>query len=104
MEKCLTFSPKRRIDVDEALQHPYLQASARFLWRATGVLTRAQSYHDAQDEPTSEPLDPSFFDFDYGTPLGKEELKGGSGSAPAHALLTGWAALIYEEITRPRGE
>ena len=27
MEKCLTFSPKRRIDVDEALQHPYLQVS-----------------------------------------------------------------------------
>lgn len=24
MEKCLTFSPKRRIDVNEALQHPYL--------------------------------------------------------------------------------
>jgi mitogen-activated protein kinase 1/3 len=24
MEKCLTFSPKRRITVEEALQHPYL--------------------------------------------------------------------------------
>jgi len=29
------------------------------------------------DEPTAEPLDPSFFDFDYGDPLNKEELKGG---------------------------
>lgn len=27
MEKCLTFSPKRRIDVNEALQHPYLAVS-----------------------------------------------------------------------------
>lgn len=25
MEKCLAFSPKRRLDVSEALQHPYLQ-------------------------------------------------------------------------------
>ena len=28
MEKCLTFSPKRRIEVDEALKHPYLEVSA----------------------------------------------------------------------------
>ncbi|CAL1699833.1 unnamed protein product [Somion occarium] len=27
MEKCLTFSPKRRIDVNEALRHPYLESS-----------------------------------------------------------------------------
>ena len=27
LEKCLTFSPKRRIDVDEALKHPYLQVN-----------------------------------------------------------------------------
>lgn len=25
MEKCLTFSPKKRIQVDEALKHPYLE-------------------------------------------------------------------------------
>ena len=25
LEKCLTFNPKRRIEVDEALAHPYLQ-------------------------------------------------------------------------------
>ena len=30
------------------------------------------------DEPTAPPLDPSFFDFDNGTPLSKEELKGTS--------------------------
>lgn len=27
MEKCLTFSPKRRIDVEDALKHPYLDVS-----------------------------------------------------------------------------
>lgn len=35
----------------------------------------AQAYHDPSDEPTAEPLDPSFFDFDNGDPLGKEQLK-----------------------------
>ncbi|KXN81191.1 Mitogen-activated protein kinase CPK1 [Leucoagaricus sp. SymC.cos] len=59
MEKCLTFSPKRRITVEEALQHPYLAP-----------------YHDPQDEPEAAQLDPSFFDFDNGEPLSKEELKG----------------------------
>ncbi|KAF8237506.1 Pkinase-domain-containing protein [Tricholoma matsutake] len=67
MEKCLTFSPKRRIEVGEALKHPYLQP-----------------YHDPLDEPVAEPIDPSFFDFDNGDPLGKEELK----------------VLIYQEVTR----
>ncbi|KAJ6611452.1 mitogen activated protein kinase-like protein [Mycena sp. CBHHK59/15] len=65
MEKCLTFSPKRRIEVGEALAHP--------------------PYHDPADEPTADPIDPSFFDFDNGDPLGKEDLK----------------VLIYEEIMRP---
>ncbi|TFK46764.1 Pkinase-domain-containing protein [Heliocybe sulcata] len=68
LEKCLTFSPKRRIQVEEALQHPYLEP-----------------YHDPADEPNAAPLDPSFFDFDNGTPLEKEELK----------------VLIYEEIMKP---
>ncbi|KAG5642691.1 Mitogen-activated protein kinase 2 [Asterophora parasitica] len=58
IEKCLTFSPKRRIEVGEALMHPYLQP-----------------YHDPLDEPIAAPLDPSFFDFDNGDPLGKEQLK-----------------------------
>ncbi|KAI0319851.1 Pkinase-domain-containing protein [Amylostereum chailletii] len=59
MERCLTFSPKKRIDVSEALRHPYLE-----------------SYHDPDDEPNAAPLDPSFFDFDGPEPLGKEDLKG----------------------------
>ena len=28
LEKCLTFSPKKRIDVAEALAHPYLEVGA----------------------------------------------------------------------------
>jgi len=65
LEKCLTFSPRKRIDVAEALAHPYLEA-----------------YHDPDDEPTAEPIDPSFFDFDSAIPLGRERLK----------------ALIYNEV------
>lgn len=41
MEKCLTFSPKRRIEVGEALKHPYLQVSGvhrRFLTDLFGFL------------------------------------------------------------------
>lgn len=68
LEKCLTFSPKRRITVDDALKHPYLE-----------------SYHDPQDEPSAEPLDPYAFDFDYGDALSKEQLK----------------VLIYQEVVRP---
>ena len=78
MEKCLTFSPKRRIDVDEALKHPYLEVQRLPLFNAYRSSPRCQSYHDPQDEPTAEPLDPSFFDFDYGEPLSKEQLKGTS--------------------------
>lgn len=59
MERCLTFSPRRRIQVDEALAHPYLEP-----------------YHDPDDEPTAIPLDPSFFDFDYAKEqLSRAELK-----------------------------
>lgn len=37
---------------------------------------RFKSYHDPQDEPLAEPLDPYAFDFDYGDTLSKEALKG----------------------------
>ena len=39
-------------------------------------LIRSQAYHDPEDEPTAEPIDPSFFDFDSAVPLSKERLKG----------------------------
>jgi len=40
------------------------------------LMTCAQPYHDLEDEPTAEPLDPRFFDFDMGEALSKEQLKG----------------------------
>ena len=42
-----TFDPKKRITVQQALEHPYLEA-----------------YHDPEDEPVAPPLDPEFFQFD----------------------------------------
>ena len=77
MEKCLTFSPRSRIEVGEALQHPYLQVGIdrAFLYHSHTIRS-PQPYHDPLDEPVAKPLDPSFFDFDYGENLGKEQLKG----------------------------
>ncbi|KIK82956.1 hypothetical protein PAXRUDRAFT_832111, partial [Paxillus rubicundulus Ve08.2h10] len=69
LEKCLTFSPKRRITAAEALRHPYFEP-----------------YHDPDDEPVADLIDPSFFDFDNGEPLEKEQLK----------------ELIYNEVTSSR--
>lgn len=77
LEKCLTFNPKKRISVPDALAHPWLEP-----------------YHDPEDEPDAEPLreliargrlrrsltsrfaDPDFFSFDR-QQLTREELKGG---------------------------
>ncbi|KAF8320432.1 kinase-like protein [Clavulina sp. PMI_390] len=58
MERCLTFSPTRRITVDQALSHPYLKP-----------------YHDPLDEPVADPLPPGFFDFDRGQTHSKDQLK-----------------------------
>ena len=86
LEQLLTFSPKRRIDVEQALKHPYLAP-----------------YHDPQDEPTAEPLDPSFFSFDNGEQMRKEDLKGMR--VPPRARRPSadpQSVLIYEEVTRPQ--
>ncbi|KAF8761849.1 Mitogen-activated protein [Rhizoctonia solani] len=48
MEKCLTFNPQRRIG-------------------------KFNPYHDEEDEPGAPPLDASFFDFDNGVELPKEQ-------------------------------
>lgn len=78
MEKCLTFSPKSRIEVGEALKHPYLQVCIdyAFLCCSPDAIRTPQPYHDPLDEPVAKSLNPSFFDFDYGENLGKEQLKG----------------------------
>ena len=60
LERMLAFNPARRITVDEALKHPYLEP-----------------YHDPEDEPEMPPLSEDFFDFDkQKDQLSKEELKG----------------------------
>lgn len=59
MRKCLTFSPRKRISVEQALEHPYLEP-----------------YHDPSDEPGADPLQPDFFDFENRqSPPSRETLK-----------------------------
>ncbi|KAG7820208.1 hypothetical protein KL919_001605 [Ogataea angusta] len=47
LEKLLTFNPKKRITVEEALNHPYVSF-----------------YHEPNDEPVAEKIPDDFFDFD----------------------------------------
>lgn len=59
LEKLLAFNPAKRITVEEALKHPYLEP-----------------YHDPEDEPTAAPIPDEFFDFDRRKDdLSKEQLK-----------------------------
>jgi len=59
LTKTLTFDPKKRITVEQALAHPYLE-----------------SYHDPDDEPVAPPLDPEFFEFDlHKDDISREQLK-----------------------------
>ncbi|KDQ58772.1 hypothetical protein JAAARDRAFT_57650 [Jaapia argillacea MUCL 33604] len=59
LNKTLTFDPKKRITVEDALAHPYLEA-----------------YHDPDDEPVAPPLDPEFFEFDlHKDDISREQLK-----------------------------
>ncbi len=59
LNKTLTFDPKKRLSVEEALAHPYLE-----------------SYHDPEDEPVAPPLEAEFFNFDHlKDEISKEKLK-----------------------------
>lgn len=59
LTKTLTFDPKKRLTVEEALAHPYLEA-----------------YHDPNDEPTCASLAPEFFEFDLQKDeISREQLK-----------------------------
>ncbi|KAB8345839.1 hypothetical protein FH972_022894 [Carpinus fangiana] len=59
LERLLAFNPAKRITVEEALKHPYLEP-----------------YHDPEDEPTADLIPESFFDFDKNKDtLSKEQLK-----------------------------
>lgn len=59
LEKLLAFNPAKRISVEEALRHPYLEP-----------------YHDPEDEPIAAQIPDGFFDFDKNKDvLSKEQLK-----------------------------
>ncbi|KAF9072335.1 putative MAP kinase [Rhodocollybia butyracea] len=59
LNRTLSFDPKKRMSVEEALHHPYVAA-----------------YHDAEDEPAAPPLDSSYFQFEeHKEKLSKEQLK-----------------------------
>ena len=60
LDKLLTFNPQKRITVEDALRHPYLEP-----------------YHDPEDEPDAPPIPDSFFDFDkHKDQLSTSDLKG----------------------------
>jgi len=73
LERLLAFNPVKRITVEEALKHPYLEP-----------------YHDPDDEPTADPIPEEFFDFDKNKDnLTKEQLKRTSSSCSfVESLLT----------------
>ena len=59
LERLLAFNPVKRISVEDALKHPYLEP-----------------YHDPEDEPTADPIPEEFFDFDKNKDnLSKEQLR-----------------------------
>lgn len=60
-----TFDPKKRITVDEALEHPYLSAYVVIDCPISSFQTLIFVYqHDPEDEPVVTPLSPSYFEFD----------------------------------------
>ena len=90
LEKLLAFNPAKRISVEDALRHPYLEP-----------------YHDPDDEPTAPPIPEGFFDFDKNKDaLSKEQLKSRFHLVLClhicilNTRLTILAVLIYEEIMR----
>ena len=62
----LQVDPKKRITVEEALAHPYLEAYVRHHTplNVDDVPDRFCLQHDPEDEPCAPPLDPEFFEFD----------------------------------------
>ena len=86
----------------EALAHPYLEVGALPPCHHLLIRFFFQAYHDPEDEPTAEPIDPSFFDFDSAVPLPKERLKGAPRQSfpkePDCDQYSIGLALIYNEV------
>lgn len=71
LEKLLAFNPVKRISVEDALKHHYLEP-----------------YHDPEDEPTAPAIPDEFFDFDRRKDeLSKEQLKSESSLSPRTELV-----------------
>jgi mitogen-activated protein kinase 1/3 len=59
-----TFDPKKRMNVDEALCHPYLASYVRGFNQLGRANADLDSQHDPEDEPVIAPLSASYFEFD----------------------------------------
>jgi hypothetical protein len=60
-----TFDPKKRISVEDALAHPYLEAYVGIFDSCSFYSSQLyHEQHDPEDEPVAPPLDPEFFEFD----------------------------------------
>ena len=61
-----TFDPKKRITVEQALAHPYLESYVRECGYSDVEVSLFLFFcqHDPDDEPVAPPLDPEFFEFD----------------------------------------
>ena len=79
LEKLLAFNPAKRITVEDALRHPYLEP-----------------YHDPDDEPTAPPIPEGFFDFDKNKDaLSKEQLK----SMSPYTYRNWWLLLTFHSCS-----
>ena len=78
LERLLAFNPAKRITVEDALRHPYLEP-----------------YHDPDDEPTAPPIPDGFFDFDKNKDaLSKEQLK----SKFSFLFFFFWPHFVFESL------
>lgn len=84
LDKCLTFNPKKRITVEEALAHPYLEPYHDPEYVVLYSLVSLELGSDVRsviqrDEPTAAVIPQEFFAFD-GKNLSREDLKSKSRS------------------------
>lgn len=74
LDKCLTFNPRKRITVEEALAHPYLEPYHDPEYMLCFRRLRTVLMCGNRDEPTAAIIPQEFFAFD-GQNLSREDLK-----------------------------